>query len=437
MLNNILKMEGLSNNTRYQVKRLNILLCLLGCLAIAHSTLATSQEPQSSIKNCKILELEKNSKFCRICEKGFYLSGDRKSCEACSKGCVQCEGPESSDCVFADFGYFMDEQNYLKPCPMPGCASCSSVDSLLREEKKSLMICHGCLMGHFEENQDLEDDVHNVACHKCLIEHCSMCEDAHSCLFCEGGYSLFEGGCKKDDEKGCQSFNIEGDCVDCPQGMIFFENDKKCKPCQFPCLGCSAENVCSTCVPGYTLNKASLKCEPCKVPDCISCFDGAELCDQCIPGKYYDPLANACLPCDESCFSCLGPKKTDCESCKPGSLLHITRLQADKKTGDELHNKIIHKLRKKYANYGKLEHYLEKNSNPYSERTCEKTCPDSKTFRYPVKAVGGVIDLNQCDTFDVPFSEEIFKAQFKDVEDDGVPFEEDVEIEGLPTLVDL
>lgn len=120
------------------------------------------------------------------------------------------------------------------------------------------------------------------------ISHCHTYEDSKTCSFCEYGYYLTEGICKKipftncatvtdQEELNCYScFNkIQPDKSNCDKGKKCFDN---CDICDT--MGC---HLCSV---GYVLDD-DFECIETDIMNCLQLDADGTACLTCLPGYYH------------------------------------------------------------------------------------------------------------------------------------------------------
>ena len=161
----------------------------------------------------------------RLCPLQAYYIKLTKSCDLCDASCLDCIGPNSTDCI-----------------------SCFSHHSL---EDGQCILNTTCPTGQFFNQIDIE-------CIPC-IDNCLICNNSLMCSHCIDGYFLY-------NEKQ-------------------YEEDGVCKMCTSQCAHCSTFENCQACYAQYRLSANEDMCHPC----CIDGSNGSDCCDcsvnatHCVP----------------------------------------------------------------------------------------------------------------------------------------------------------
>lgn len=137
--------------------------------------------------------------FCMICDFGFYLTEDFKSCKPCSAdGCAICKNDICGGCFDnRKLKYFEDPKTgpqctIENKCDLENCSVCETTDSGKRE------VCAFCAEGFTLDLQNFSE------CFESKIKNCQTVkrQKDKSCLNCDFGYHLtLLGGCAKDHPK--------------------------------------------------------------------------------------------------------------------------------------------------------------------------------------------------------------------------------------------
>ncbi|KAI2661407.1 Proprotein convertase subtilisin/kexin type 5 [Labeo rohita] len=342
---------------------------------------------------------------CYLCDEGYFLSdgtcvetckegfyGDMKQeCEPCHHTCRSCGGPDHNDCDSCEDDMFLDKGQCISiskiSCPdgkflnsQSDCEQCDSSCWTCSGNGKEQ--CDSCQDGMFLTNSQMcvsicPHETHpnqtSGRCEDCSAG-CLTCRDAHHCLKCKDGGSLYllDGKCVAECKRGypeageCHSCaegcaSCEGEvnyCLKCEEGYVRFKHtcvhhcpsghfikDEVCESCPNGCAECDQMDKCSACdeyhflhedeclddcPKGYFTDVAQKKCTSCNTAcaecdgpdedDCTSCGfgyvhnNGQCLFWSCPPETYLD--GKECRDCDKSCLTCSGPHPSSCLTCR-------------------------------------------------------------------------------------------------------------------------
>jgi hypothetical protein len=140
---------------------------------------------ETPVKNCRALsQAFANVKFdfdtdhkteflCNLCDKGFYVSDDQKSCESITTNEIEnCEDYVHTSetyyhCKRCEFGYYVSKN--LKECHECGIEDCKSC-----ELKDQEVLCKACSLGKVPDGT-----------RKACIENAALIQASENCLIFE------------------------------------------------------------------------------------------------------------------------------------------------------------------------------------------------------------------------------------------------------------
>ncbi len=143
--------------------------------------------------------------------------------------------------------------------------------------------CEECKDGYESINGKCEEIIDSSNC----SENCGTCVSGGKCAYCQGGYYMENGVCKKNPEN-CSWYNVnEGKCGGCNSGYYMGNGNCKKNP-----EGCSWYNAttgkCTGCNSGYYLEingVCLLKEKYAEMKHCSSYTD-SRTCSECEDGYY-------------------------------------------------------------------------------------------------------------------------------------------------------
>ena len=333
---------------------------------------------------------------CKVCKPGYFLydykcietcpegtfANFNNVCQPCSSNCRRCINEET--CSVCRDTYGLDSLNRCvncqgahqvlvgeecKTCTDQSCASCSPDDLSYCKEcdvKKVLYkgkcydtcpigtyllgrICYDC-----EENcTECKDSITCYNCNPQTVEY------YHDCIEkCPSGFANVGGHCKSCSSslcKTCNPSNLDScdECIspyilhehkclyECPSGMFYNSETKRCEQCVVGCSKCTNSQRCDQCGPNHYLMPvtgecvsecpsgyyigALRTCQACQVTPCAKCCpNNPLLCLQCPPGHYsiylseYKSCVTQCpagfYVNDQRCDRC----SSHCISCNSG-----------------------------------------------------------------------------------------------------------------------
>ncbi|XP_038025774.1 proprotein convertase subtilisin/kexin type 5 isoform X1 [Anas platyrhynchos] len=307
-----------------------------------------------------------DSRRCKKCFRGYYLTQnvcqkhscrkgevedpDSEDCIPCSEGCQNCQLDDPRICTACVQNYYMYKQRCYKYCPENTyrdesslqCRQCpSNCDSCDKDK------CNVCKEGFY-----LSGDICVTECGEGFFNDDMFreCEPCHrSCKTCVGYSYKNCTGCKKDFQLS------NGECLNPrnyqPTGKFWDDENKQLQSCDPSCRTCGkSAKVCTSCPEGNFLihdtcvsqcpqqtfaNVESGKCEMCmdncevcsNLWNCQKCqgeqdqpfFLHKGRCLQECPEGYFND-SGTCKKCSESCKTCVG-NAMKCQSCESPLLL--------------------------------------------------------------------------------------------------------------------
>ena len=230
--------------------------------------------------------------YCEECNEKYFipLNKKRKECAKCNENCLKCFG--SLDyilCSNCEEGYFLKDGKCIQKCLLGENEKCKECD------ENSPNLCGSCNDGYFISSDN------KSTCKKCNIDNCIKCNgdsNFNECILCNENYTLFEGKCLQNCEKGngnkCKECNTNPEkvdqCLKCNEGFYLPEDEFFNR---IICQKCSI-NGCKTCS-GYFTNDKCLECidglgSLIKNNEIINCYDLPERIDIVINGALVDGI---------------------------------------------------------------------------------------------------------------------------------------------------
>lgn len=301
---------------------------------------------------------EKSSTLTGSCTAAQYYDEIKKACTSCHASCAVCVGPTEEDCLSCPSSKVL--------YPLDNAKSTASSGSISTQTMIGFCYCPSATYFKSSDN----------TCPNCS-KGCNKCSDAATCLECDEKLILSSGACAC--RPGFTQDLATKECfidlsLPCQPGNYEDSADKKCKPCQSPCVTCSNATTCTSCGAGMGLTgspatcacQAGLynaaptgskpECKPCmnacgvctgvESTKCSACVSNASLVSgvcKCNAGFGYSIEKNACLnltttgitnkfitklgnylQCDSACKECAGPNNDQCTVCNTGTTLVFT-----------------------------------------------------------------------------------------------------------------
>jgi hypothetical protein len=241
-----------------------------------------------------------------VCPDGTYQSSELWGdvCQPCSRTCLTCTGPATTDCIDCDFDnhfFIMDggvctniclPQNQYQPPGGAPCADCDgSCDQCVGEGPANCVACatglvkqDGICVNSCDADRYL-DTVDNT----CKANPCDACHS--TCAKCSGPGGLFRQDCTV-CAVGFVRHN--GQCIGaCPPDYELDTDDNTCKP--VVCDAC--HSTCATC-----FGPAADECTTCTGVG-VALLEGSCVSD-CLSGSFADSNDNICKACGAGCTSC-------------------------------------------------------------------------------------------------------------------------------------
>ena len=237
------------------------------------------------------------SSQCFQCSPAYYLDSNY-TCQPCSSSCQTCNGPNNTNCLSCQNGFFLANQSCFtcdltcQTCNSSQCLTCNS-GGVIGQDGKCHYQCDSTCGQCFgtQNNQCLSCNSNTTVLYQgqCIVSGCS--QNCGNCVNVTGGSSVCLG-CKT-------GFYLPPSCVSC---------SSSCKTCNG-----STDNDCQSCFDGSYLNRKTNSCSACYYL-CSQCY-GPQLgsCFSCIDGYYI--MESVCLICNETCLTCYGPHEDHCLTC--------------------------------------------------------------------------------------------------------------------------
>ena len=138
--------------------------------------LLTSVNAQS-IEGCQTYgpQTPTGKSSCIQCFSGFFISADLLSCQACTKGCINCTQQQA--CTSCQAGMYLTPQLTCEACTQY-CEKCQADGT-----------CSSCTPGYYLVSKVC------VRCHA----NCKECNIYSNCVSCNDGFELVDNECKIKD----------------------------------------------------------------------------------------------------------------------------------------------------------------------------------------------------------------------------------------------
>ena len=275
--------------------------------------------------NC--LAYEDLEDYCKICNKGFYLSENRKNCIEYPKGIFGCTDYLSLEvCVKCNTDYYLKE----------------NICELIEDDRKIInceihsepLRCHLCKKGYVVKNDE---------CILLNAQNCLTASDENTCLTCPPNHGLKpESGitnCIQKTDPNCIEFDpttYPFKCKKCTIDYFPSKTDSICQNINTPIKGCLEyidSITCSKCENNRVLSKLKNKCLNSDYlfslidKNCESNVMELENgCETCLPGNYFDDNG-VCVSCQENgiasgCFYCDYRDFSKCLICTEGYFMN-------------------------------------------------------------------------------------------------------------------
>ncbi|GAB1606479.1 proprotein convertase subtilisin/kexin type 4-like isoform X1 [Argonauta hians] len=212
---------------------------------------------------------------------------EKKPDDRCHKDCVGCHGKTAFDCKACRYFKLITTNKCVSSCPkgfygnpetqechvcIPQCQHC---------EGPLWAQCKSCERGYFL-------DTTKQKCSPCQ-KLCDTCQhNASHCTACLKNYKLSNNTCVQRIHCSTSQYHIDGTCLPC---------SRMCATCFGP-----GDKHCLTCSSNFLLVKGSCLPSPCSM------------------GFYQDTNGTSnspiCKRCHESCLTCRGSSKADCNICR-------------------------------------------------------------------------------------------------------------------------
>ncbi|XP_066908018.1 furin-like protease 2 [Halyomorpha halys] len=292
------------------------------------------------------LHFKLNKRCVAECPEGYYRTS--KECLECNKDCLSCTGPGRDSCLTcaSHLFYVTDLALCIMACPHTYYQD--------TENRKCLSCSENCATCQESPNQCTSCEAHLVFYNHSCLPSCptGTFQNRHQrCVECHSSCTACTGPKLKDCIMGqTEMFCSDGNCSECPQGMIRQNNScvtgcdigwyrwgnvcKKCWPGCSSCFG-GRRDECIKCTEGRSLARGQCRlhcprnmystphgCTNCH-HFCSTCNGGgAYACTTCARQRYQDDSSGLCYSCHSSCSECAGPGSENCTVCDKGSLLH-------------------------------------------------------------------------------------------------------------------
>lgn len=320
---------------------------------------------QGQISNCKEFT---NASLCKVCEDGFYLSSDSRSCPKNPYlPITNCKSYVTHDeCSVCENGFYLIDSPSINI--KKGCGEATLVE-FCKTYSQTQNVCSKCEETHFLNSNNCETRA-NYPISSCEVyeseaDTCSIClanfKLSDDKLFCGAEISkckeyelitssrILEKGifrilqtktlnCKKCNEKyfttgsRCQEQNVSN-C------SVHVENENKCQICipdfyvdgdgnchtqtlDFCSIYTGNKNECNTCENMYFLNGTN--CSPITTQNCQKNIINSDTCEQCIL-NYHFPNAST-TTCTEKNSEKMPPGCTGNDTITPDKCTHCDAL---------------------------------------------------------------------------------------------------------------
>ena len=261
---------------------------------------------QTPVLQCDAGEKIYDGSCVDVCPGETYLSTELWGdvCQPCSRTCLTCSGPETTDCIDCDYdnhGFTPDggvctnvclPQNQYQPPDGAACADCDvTCDRCVGEGPTN---CVACATGFVKQdgicvNSCDADRYLDAVDNTCKATPCAACQS--ECAKCSGPGGLFEKDCTV-----CAAGFVRhnGQCIGaCPPDYELDTDDNTCKP--VVCEVC--HSTCATC-----FGPAADECTSCAGAG-VALLGGSCVSD-CLSGSFADSNDNICKACGAGCTSC-------------------------------------------------------------------------------------------------------------------------------------
>jgi hypothetical protein len=228
---------------------------------------------------------------CKICEAGYYLKEDTRSCFPFPSGISNCiDYQNESTCSKCQTGFYLSENQ------------CKEVSETILHcvTYLSNTICKTCEDGYSVNPSPTGP---HDTCAIIQAQNCLTASDINTCSSCNPGYGLHHSNGSVDCESissipycDKQDFNAPYSCLECGNNSVFA--DGICDPIVLPISNCeiySSQNACKLCRDGYLLKFDGSSCD--KIgsdfeikldSNCDSFLQDSRGfgCNACMPGHY-------------------------------------------------------------------------------------------------------------------------------------------------------
>ena len=231
---------------------------------------------------------------CNTCQTDYYLSADRRTCNAQIPNCQNINTSELT-CSLCNVGYILTDDN--KAC-LPAIANC-----LIYQHSNHHTHHHKCQQ--CVSNYGVSTDQHHceIICannySRCNItetcvqipECCEFHDNCGKCLTLKAGWLWCDKHCCVKIPEHCPNYDPCGNCL-CPDGQSWCDYEKKCIATPECCATHDGCGTCKTLKAGWTFCAADKKCY--RAPTTCAENDGCGNC-KCANGFTVCPLTNACV----------------------------------------------------------------------------------------------------------------------------------------------
>ena len=298
------------------------------------------------------------SKKCKKCLSGYGLNPDN-TCKECEIGYYS-DGTHA--CKASPVGTYVDlkKQSNYKNCPIgtyqdktaqSSCITCPSGTYQNEEGKSSCKTCeidYMCTGGNNRVQCATNKGANagSSSCSNCP-NYCADCQVPGTCLKCNAGYYLLNGGCNSCPSgyscdgtttqtkcsAGYYAAGSASSCTKCGAGTYSAAGAGSCQNCSIGYMSSAGASSCTKCGAGtYNSSAGSSSCTTC--PAGYSCSGGSNI-TQCAAGTYSAGSSSSCSNClSSNCASCNSTTGA-CTSCNSGYTLNASNVcEIDNPCGD-------------------------------------------------------------------------------------------------------
>ena len=221
-----------------------------------------------------------DNSICELCKNGYYRYENKCICDI--EGCALCQ---NNECLLCNDDYILNDsdktcekqtsENRARACADPNCDVCSSgVSGACEECKTGYKLVKGSCIQLDEQNPDgtcnegykKEGDYCRQKCdglicnqrfikgNQIFISNTFACNE-NDCLVCQNDELKYAPSCDSSSvctNEGCLLCISNDDCIFCQQG--YYLEGGICKKCINGCSKCNDGLTCQYCLSGYTLD---------------------------------------------------------------------------------------------------------------------------------------------------------------------------------------